>query len=411
MPKLSIEQIRKDFPILSLKPNGKNLVYLDSAATSQKPAVVINKIKSYYEETNANVHRGVHYLSEKATQEYEGARKKAAEFVKAQSPKEIIFAKNATEGINLVAQSWGHTNIGKGDRILLTEMEHHSNIVPWQILAKEKGAIVEYVKINDRFELDLKDFEQKIGKRPKIFAFTAVSNVLGTINPVAELVKKAKAFNCATLVDAAQAVPHMAVDVQEWGCDFIVFSGHKMCAPTGIGVLYGRRSVLENMEPWMGGGDMIKEVHLDGFSHNELPWKFEAGTPNIEGAIGLAAAIDYLQKVGMQSIREHEKEITQYAIGKLSQVKGLQFYCPKNPDKQGGVISFNVGDIHAHDLSSILDEEGIAIRSGHHCAQPLMEKLGIASAARASFYFYTTAAEIDALAAALEKAREVFKLK
>jgi cysteine desulfurase/selenocysteine lyase len=408
---IDAEKIRKDFPILSLAPNGKRLIYLDSAATSQKPAVVISKIKQYYEETNANVHRGVHYLSEKATKEYEGSRKTVAKFINASSTKEIIFTKNATEGINLVAESWGHTNLAKGDRILLTEMEHHSNIVPWQIVAKEKNAIIEYVKITKDFQLDLADFERKIALKPKIFAFAAVSNVLGTINPVSALVKKAKSFNCVTLVDAAQAVPHMPVDVQEWGCDFAVFSGHKMCAPTGIGVLYGKREVLESMEPWMGGGDMIKEVHFEGFSHNELPWKFEAGTPNIEGAIGLATAIDYLQKLGMSAVREHEKEITQYALEKLSAIKGLRFYCPKDPDKQGGVVSFNLGDIHAHDLSSILDEQGIAIRSGHHCAQPLMERLGIASAARASFYFYTTTAEVDALAAALEKAKQVFRIK
>jgi len=406
---LNVAKIRAEFPILKRKIGGKPLVYLDNAATSQKPKVVIAAIDRYYREYNANVHRGVHRLSEEATIAFEQSREKFARFIGAKTAKEIVFVRNATEALNLVSLSWARANLRSGDRILLTEMEHHSNIVPWQMLAKERGLKIDYVGIRDDGILDWEHFEQLIGQRPKVLSLAHVSNALGTINPVRQMAREAHKAGAAVIVDAAQSVPHMPVDVTDLECDFLAASGHKMLAPTGTGMLYGRQDLLERMEPLMGGGEMIKEVHFQDARWNDLPWKFEAGTPNIEGVIGLGAAVDYLTKLGMQNVREHEKDITRYAVERMTGVKDLVLYGTKEIDKRGAVISFNLGDIHAHDLATILDLQGIAIRSGQHCAQPLMERLRVPATSRASFYIYNTRREVDILVRALEKARKTFK--
>jgi cysteine desulfurase/selenocysteine lyase len=407
---LNVTKIRADFPILRRKIGGKPLVYLDNAATSQKPKAVIDAIDRYYHEYNANVHRGVHRLSEEATVAFEQSREEFARFIGAKAAKEIIFVRNATEALNLVALSWARANLKSGDRILLTEMEHHSNIVPWQMLAKEKGLRIDYVEIRDDGILNWENFEQLIKESPKVLSLAHVSNALGTINPVRQMAREAHKLGATVIVDAAQSVPHMPVDVADLECDFLAASGHKMLAPTGIGMLYGRQDLLDHMEPLMGGGEMIKEVHLQDARWNDLPWKFEAGTPNIEGVIGLGAAVDYLTKLGMQNVREHEKDITRYAIERLAGVKGLVLYGTREIEKRGAVISFNLGDIHAHDLATVLDTQGIAIRSGQHCAQPLMERLKVPATSRASFYIYNTRREVDILVRALEKARKMFKI-
>jgi cysteine desulfurase/selenocysteine lyase len=407
---LNVTKIRADFPILKRKIGGKPLVYLDSAATSQKPEVVINAIDRYYREYNANVHRGVHRLNEEATIAFEQSREEFARFIGAKTSKEIVFVRNATEALNLVVLSWARANLKSGDRILLTELEHHSNIVPWQMLANAKGLKLDYVKICDDGVLDCESFERLIKESPRVLSLAHVSNALGTINPVREMAREAHKVGATVVVDAAQSVPHMPVDVSDLECDFLAASGHKMLAPTGIGVLYGREDLLERMEPVMGGGEMIKEVHLQDARWNDLPWKFEAGTPNIEGAIGLRAAVDYLSKLGMQNVREHEKDITRYALERLADVKGLVLYGTREIEKRGAAISFNLGDIHAHDLATVLDTQGIAIRSGHHCAQPLMERLKVPATSRASFYIYNTKREVDILVRALEKARKMFKI-
>ncbi|MEK6861432.1 MAG: cysteine desulfurase [Nanoarchaeota archaeon] len=406
---MQLIDVKKDFPILNQKINGKQLVFLDSASTSQKPVVVINSIKQYYEEYNSNVHRGLYKISAIATQRYEESRKKVANFINSY-PKEIIFVRNATEGINLVASSFGRKIVNKNDTVLLTEMEHHSNLVPWQLLVKGKNAKLEFIPITEDGLLDLKKGFELLRKKPKILAITHVSNVLGTINPIKEIIKEAHKYGVIVLVDAAQSVPHMKIDVKDLDCDFLAFSGHKMCGPTGIGVLYGKKELLEEMEPIFGGGDMIKEVQYRNATWNELPWKFEAGTPNIAGAIGLGAAIDYLNSIGIDNIHNYEKFLTKYALEKLSKVKDVKIYGPRDINVRNGVISFNLADIHAHDLTTVLDEEDIAIRSGHHCAMPLIEKLGIIAAARISFYLYNTCEDVDRLIDALEKARKVFKL-
>ncbi|MCP8309245.1 MAG: cysteine desulfurase [archaeon] len=406
---MDVEKIRQDFPIFYQKFKGKPLIYLDNAATSQRPNQVVDAMNDYYQRYNATIHRAVYELGEEATNAYEGAREKVAKFINA-NPKEIIFVRNATEAINLVAYSWGRSNIREGDKILLTLMEHHSNIVPWQLLAKEKRARLEFVDINDEGLLKMDDFEKFMNEGIKFMGLVHASNVLGTINPVKEMVNYAHKNGTLVLVDAAQSVPHMPVDVHEIDCDFLAFSGHKMLGPTGIGVLYGKRELLEEMNPFLGGGDMIREVHLREASWDDLPWKFEAGTSNVAGAIGLGAAVDYLNKIGMKNIREHEKELTRYALDKMTKIKGIRIYGPKDVKVRGGVISFNLGDIHPHDLASILDGEGIAVRAGHHCAQPLMERLGVNGTTRASFYVYNTEREVDSLVNALEKARKVFKL-
>ena len=405
---INVPRIREDFPILKRHVNGKPLIYFDNAATSQKPESVIETTDRYYREYNANIHRGIHKLAEEATLAHEEAREKIAKFINAKHTEEIIFTRNATEAINLVAYTWGRANIGKGDKIVLTIMEHHSNIVPWQLLAQEKGANVEYVKIDNGGLLRLDEVHELIDEKTKIVCVTQASNVLGTINPVKEIGKVAHRYGAMFLVDAAQSVPHMRVDVRDTDSDFFAFSGHKMLGPTGIGVLHGKSEHLRRMPPFLGGGEMIREVHTTGASWKDIPYKYEAGTPNIVGAIGLGAAVDYLSKIGMENVHEHEREIAKYAIGRMGEVKDLTLYGPKDIAQRVGVLSFNLGDIHAHDLASILDEEGIAIRSGHHCAQPLMEFLNVPAMSRASFYIYNTREEVDVFINALEKARKLF---
>jgi len=400
--------IRKDFPILSRQVHGKPLVYLDSTASSQKPSAVIEAMSTYYETTHANVHRGVYEISEEATARMEKARVKVARFINVRQSKQIIFTRNTTESINLVAYSWGNKNISAGDLIVLTEMEHHSNLIPWQLLAQRTGARLEFVPISTDGLLDLDVYEQLLRQQPKLVAFTHMSNVLGTINPVQQMTAQAHSAGAIVLLDAAQSVPHMPVDVQAVDVDFLCFSAHKMLGPTGIGVLYGKRGILEDMPPFMGGGEMIRKVGLRESTWNDLPWKFEAGTPAIAEAIGLGAAVDYLNELGMENVRWHEQEITTYAMTQLQAVPGLTIYGPAASER-GGVISFTLGDIHPHDLASILDQEvGVAIRAGHHCAQPLVERLGLAATARASFYVYTIPEDIDVLVQGLHKALQIF---
>ncbi len=405
---MNIDNIREDFPILQRRINGKLLIYLDSTATTQKPLQVIEAERLFYEMHNANIHRGVHTLSEEATELHESARAKIARFIGAK-PGEIVFTRNATEAINLVRYAWGWSNIRKGDKILTTEMEHHSNLVPWQLLAKEKEARLDFIGIDNNGFLIDKDINNKIAGS-KFVAFTHMSNVLGTINNAKEIVKKAHDAGALTLVDAAQSVPHMGVDVRELDADFLVFSGHKMLGPTGIGVFYGKKELLEAMPPFLGGGDMIKEVHLRDATWNDLPWKFEAGTPNVAGAVGLGAAVDYLENIGMENIRRHEIELTRYALEEIQKIRDIKIYGPLDANKKGGVVAFNLDEMHSHDVASILNDDGIAIRSGHHCAMPLMEKFGICDACRASFYIYTKQEEIDLLVQGLKKARQVFQL-
>ena len=415
---LNTKKIRADFPILKRKIHRQSLIYLDNAATSQKPNQVIDAITDYYRNHNANVHRGVHTLSEEATEAYEGARKKIANFVNAGDNRQIVFVKNATEAINLVAFSWGRVNLKKGDEIVLTEMEHHSNLVPWQQLAKETDTKLKFIPVDKYGILQISVLKSLINKKTKMVSFTHVSNVLGTINPVKLMTEEIRKLNpdVKILVDGAQAVPHMAVSIQSMDPDFYVFTGHKMLGPTGVGVLYAKKELLEAMDPFLSGGDMILEVDWQESSWNYIPWKFEAGTPNIAGVIGLGAAVDYLSEIGMKNVREHEKDLTTYALQKLSKVKKLVTYGPENTEKRGGVISFNIIDekgevtIHPHDLSSILDAEGIATRSGHHCTQPLMRILGIPAAVRISFNIYNSKEEVDKLIPAIEKAKRIFKV-
>ena len=403
----SIEEIRSDFPILWREVNGHPLAYLDNAATSQKPLAVLDAMDDYYRRTNANVHRGVHTLSEEATALYEGARGRIARFINASSSKEVIFTRNATEAINLVAYSWGLDTLKPGDEVLITQMEHHANIVPWQLICQRTGATLRYVPIDAKGTLRLDLLDELLTERTRLFAFVAMSNVLGTINPVAELVERAHAVGALALVDGAQSVPHLPVDVQALKSDFLVFSGHKMCGPTGIGVLHGRRELLELMPPFMGGGDMIREVRLEGSSWNTLPWKFEAGTPAIAEVIGLGAAVDYLTDLGMAWVQQREHELVNYAMDRMSKVEGLRILGPA-AEQRGGAVAFTFNEIHPHDISALLDAEGIAIRAGHHCAQPIHDCYGIAATARASFYFYNTFEEIDRLIVALEKVQQVF---
>ncbi|HJW83283.1 MAG TPA: cysteine desulfurase [Anaerolineae bacterium] len=409
---LDVQAIRADFPILNQMVNGKRLVFLDSAASSQKPSVVIDAMSDYYRTTHANVHRGVYALSEQATDLYENARKKVARFIGAKSSREIIFTRNTTESINLVAQAWGRSNLKPGDEILLTELEHHSNIVPWQLIGRETGARLRYLPVDGQGVLQLDALDALLTDRTKIVAFTQMSNMLGTITPALEIVRRVKAAGGAlTLIDAAQGVPHLPTNVQELGCDFLAFSGHKMCGPTGIGVLYGRRALLEAMPPFLSGGDMIRRVTFDGAEWNELPWKFEAGTPAIAETIGLGAAVDYLSGLGMQAIREHERAIIAYALERLAEVPTVTIYGPSNPDTRGGVATFNLGEIHPHDVASVLDSEGVAIRAGHHCAMPLHQKFGLTATSRASFYVYTLREEVDRLIDALYKAKSIYGRK
>ncbi|MBI2076380.1 MAG: cysteine desulfurase [Candidatus Aenigmarchaeota archaeon] len=405
---MNVESIRKDFPILKRKINGHPLVYLDSAATTQKPKQVIQALTGFYEKHNSNVHRGVHTLSQEATELYDASRQKVADLINAKF-EEVVFVRNATEAANIVLYSWAMKNLKKGDEIVSTVMEHHSNIVPWQSLQKQ-GVKLKFVDIDEEGKLKMEQFSELLTPRTKLVAVTQVSNVLGTINPAGEICKMAHDNGSLVFVDAAQSVPHMPVDVKNIDCDFLMFSGHKMLAPTGIGCLYGKADILESMEPFLLGSDMIKSVSLEEATFRESPWKFEPGTPNFGDAVALGAAVDYLQKIGMNNIREHEKGLAGHALNAMQDVKGIKIFGPKDTDIKGGVVSFNLGDIHSHDLATVLDNEGIAIRSGHHCAMPLMDRLGIAAASRASFYIYNTKKEIDMFINALEKARRIFKL-
>ena len=408
----SFENLRKDFPILKrIVRDNKRLVYLDNASTTQKPNQVIDSITNYYKNYNSNIHRAVYSIAEEATEAYEATRDKIANFINIKDRQEIIFVRGTTEAINLVAYAWGRPHIKEGDIIVTTEYEHHSNIVPWQLLTQEKGAKLEYIGMDDNGELILDDLDKYLATgKVKLVTFSQMSNVLGTITDVEKIIEKCKAAGVLTLIDAAQAVPHMKVDVEKLGCDFFAFSGHKMLGPTGIGVLWARKSVLETMSPFHGGGDMIREVHKYETTWNDLPYKFEAGTPNIADVVGFGAAIDYLTKIGMDNVREHEVELTKYAMEKLSEVKGIHIYGTKDITKRGGVISFNFADVHPHDVAQIIDGEGIAVRSGHHCAQVLMERLNVAATSRASFYIYNTKEDIDALVSSLNKVAKVFKL-
>lgn len=410
--KLSLQNIRNDFPILkrTVRDN-KPLVYLDNASTTQKPNQVIDAINDYYKNHNANIHRAVYALAEEATESYEQTRDKIAKFLNIKNREEIIFVRGTTEAINLVAYAWGRTHIKEGDIIITTEYEHHSNIVPWQLLTQEKKAKLEYIGVDDNGELSLDQLDKYIETgKVKLVAFSLMSNVLGTITDAQTIISKCKKAGIFTLVDGAQAVPHMKVDIEKLDCDFFAFSGHKMLGPTGVGVLWVRKNVLETMVPFHGGGDMIREVHKYETTWNDLPYKFEAGTPNIADVVGFGAAIDYLENIGMDKIREHEIELTKYALEKMSKVKGITIYGTKDISKRGGVISFNFHDVHPHDVAHIIDREGIAIRSGHHCAQVLMERLDVAATNRASFYIYNTKEEVDKLIQSIEKVAELFKL-
>jgi len=401
-------EIRNDFPILERKIRGKPLIYLDNAATTQKPISVIEAEKRFYEETNANIHRAVHTLSYESTVLYQDAHKKVADFMGAKSWREIVFTRNATESINLVAYGWGLHNLKEGDEVLITIMEHHSDIVPWQMLRNLKGIKLRFLDVDDEGRLKLDELPKLLSERTKLVGIIHASNVLGTVNPLEEIIKEANKVGALVLVDAAQSVPHFSIDVTRLGCDFLVASGHKMLAPTGTGFLYGRRELLEKMEPFLYGGDMIETVTVEKATWNELPWKYEAGTPNIAGGIGLAAAVDYLHKLGMEKIIAHERELVIYALESLSDFPWIDIYGPKDGERVG-VISFNIRGVHPHDVAGILDEEGIAVRSGHHCAQPLMRRLGIENAVRVSFYLYNTKEEIDKLTEVLREAKRLFE--
>jgi cysteine desulfurase / selenocysteine lyase len=401
-----VEKVRADFPILRQMVYGKPLVYLDNAATSQKPRVVIDAITRYYEHENSNIHRGVHYLSERATADYEGARKVAQQFLNAKSHNEIVFVRGATEGVNLVASSFGRIRVGAGDEVLITGMEHHSNIVPWQLLCNEKGAKLVAAPISDSGELEMEKFAKLLSPRTKIVAVTQVSNALGSVNPVKQIVEMAHAQNTPVLIDGAQAVPHMKADVQALDCDFYVFSGHKVFGPTGIGVLYGKASLLEAMPPYQGGGDMISSVTFEKTTYNKPPYKFEAGTPDISGVIGLGEALKYLMSLGIENVGAHEHDVLAYATDAVSSISGVRVI--GTAKEKAGVLSFIIEGIHPHDIGTILDQEGIAIRTGHHCSQPVMQRFDIPATARASFSLYNTRGEGDALARGIEKVREVF---
>ena len=403
----NFHDIKKDFPIFSRQINGRDLVYLDSAATTQKPIEVIDSITSYYKNCNSNIHRGIYSISIEATELYENARNTIAKFINANSSREIIFTRNATEAINLVANAWVSANLKEGDSIILTEMEHHSNLVPWQIIAKKLKLKLNFIKIHADGELILDNLEDLFTDNAKFLSLTHVSNVLGTINPIKDIISKAHVHGITTLVDAAQSVPHMSVDVQNIDSDFFVFSGHRMLGPSGIGVLHAKKDILENMEPFLYGGDMISNVSLREAQWNDVPWKFEAGTPNIVGAIGLGKAVDYLDNLGMSNIHKHEQELYSYAIDRFSDLKEFKIFGFENKYSTGGVISFSYSDFHPHDIASILDGESIAVRAGHHCAQPLMEKLGVPATTRASFYIYNDESDIDKLFDGLQKVRSV----
>jgi cysteine desulfurase/selenocysteine lyase len=403
-------ELRNDFPILRRKINGKELVYLDNASTTQKPNSVIDAITDFYTNYNSNIHRAVYQLAEEATALYEKSREKIANFIDVR-PEEIIFTRNTTESINLIAHSWARTNLKKDDGVAITELEHHSNIVPWQILSQEIGTRLEYVGIDENGFLDLEHLIDLISsKKVKLVSLSHMSNVLGTIVPIERIIKIAHENDIPVLVDGAQSVPHMPVSVKKMDCDFLVFSAHKMLGPTGVGVLYAKKEFLEKMRPFMGGGDMIKEVFKFHTNYNEVPYKFEAGTPNIADVVGFGAAIDYLEKIGMENIRKHEIDLTEYALESILSINHLTVYGPRDPNYRGGVISFNIADIHPHDLATIMNDHGIAIRSGHHCAQVLMQRLDVPATSRVSFYIYNTKEEIDKFVNAIRVAGRIFKI-
>ncbi len=403
-------EVRRDFPLLQRSVDGKPLVYLDSAATSQKPRVVLEALQRYYEEYNANVHRGLYRIAERATLAYEEARAKVAAFIGA-PPEELVFTRGTTEAINLVAYSYGDAYVRPGDEILVTEMEHHSNLVPWQLLAQRRGARLRFVRVRpEDGTLDLDSLDRCLTERTRVVAVTHQSNVVGTINPVRDIAERAHAVGAVVLVDGAQSVPHMPVRVQDLGCDFLAFSGHKMCGPTGIGALWGRRELLEAMPPFHGGGEMIERVELERSTYKDPPHRFEAGTPNIADAIALGVAVDYLQAVGMEAVRAHEKALVRYALAQLAEVKGLRLYGPRDPELRGGAMAFSLEGVHPHDVAQVLDGEGVCVRAGHHCAQPLHRALGVAATARASVYLYNTPEDIDALVRGLERVRAFFGL-
>lgn len=404
-----VQKIRGDFPILGrqTKP-GRHLVYLDSTATSQKPLEVIQAMDNFYIHSNANIHRGIHTLAEEATALYENGREKIAKFIGAASPRQVIFTRNTTESLNLIAYTWARANLQPGDVIVLTEMEHHSNLVPWQILAGERSLRLEFIPVTPDGHLDLDTYTRLLELQPRLVSFSHMSNVLGTINPAVQMIKMAHDVGAVTVVDGAQSVPHFRVDVQELQADFLAFSAHKMLGPTGIGVLYGRKDLLESMPPFLGGGDMIKRVHLRTFSPNEIPHKFEAGTPAIAEAVGFGAAVDYLARIGLDQIAQHEHEVVEYAMDRLEEIPGVMVFGPPAGER-GGVVSFTLKGVHPHDISQILDSDGIAIRAGHHCAMPLHEKLNLPATARASFYLYNTLEEVDQLAESLYKVKKIFE--
>jgi cysteine desulfurase/selenocysteine lyase len=408
----TFEDLRTDFPVLERKVrDGKDLVYFDNAATTQKPNQVIDAITNYYRNHNSNIHRAVHALAEESTEAFEMTRDKVAKFLNIQDRQEIVFVKGTTEAINLVAYAWGRENVNEGDIVVTTEYEHHSNIVPWQLLTQEKKAKLKYIDIDENGELILDQLDEYLETgKVKLVTFSHMSNVLGTITNTQQIISKCKNAGVKTLVDGAQSVPHMKVNLSTLDCDFFAFSAHKMLGPTGVGVLWAKKEILEKMQPFLGGGDMIREVHKYETTWNDLPYKFEAGTPNIADVIGFATAIEYLEKIGMENIRNHEVELTKYALEKMTKIKGITLYGTKDMERRGGVISFNFNDVHPHDVATIIDKEGVAIRSGHHCAQVLMEKLNVAATNRASFYIYNTKEEVDKLISSLEKVAKVFKL-
>lgn len=407
---LDIAQIRTDFPILNREVSpGKRVIYLDSTATAQKPRQVIDQMDAFYRQSNANIHRGIHTLAEEATAMYEEARDKVAKFINAPSAKQIIFTRNTTESINLVAQTWGKENLQSGDVVILTEMEHHSNLVPWQMLASERNLQLEFIPVTAQGLLDEAEYKRLLTLEPHLVAFTQMSNVLGTINPAEEMIALAHQNGATVLIDAAQSVPHFSVDVQALGADFLVFSGHKMCGPTGVGVLYGRKDLLEEMPPFLGGGDMIKKVELRSYTPNTIPHKYEAGTPAVAEAIGLGAAIDYLTSIGLDAIAEHEHVLVGYALERLEEIPGVKVYGPE-AELRGGVTAFTLEGIHAHDVAQILDSDGIAVRAGHHCAMPLHDKFNIPASTRASFYLYNSIGEIDLLVESIYKVKKIFRV-
>jgi len=407
-PGLNVSAIREDFPILQQTVNGKPLVYLDSTSTSQKPEAVLRAMDEYYRRFNANVHRGVYYLAEEATARFEGARKKIQKFINAKSYREIVYTRNATEALNLVAYTWARQNIRAGDEIVTTLLEHHSNIVPWQLLTREKNATLQFIEVDDQARLRPDHIEQFITAKTKLVAVTMMSNVAGTITPLKAIIERAHAVGAVVVVDGAQGVPHSPVDVQALDCDFLAFSGHKMLGPF-LGILYGKRALLEAMPPFLGGGDMIREVYRDRATWNELPHKFEAGTPAIAEAVGMGAAIDYLNTLGMENVRAHERDLIAYALRKFRELDGVRVIGPQDPEQRGAVLSFDLAGVHPHDVAQIFDREGLCVRAGHHCAMPLHEHYGLAATTRASFYVYNTPEEVDKLVETISKVRQIFK--